>query len=116
MRPPRLFVDLRLVAAKLPQITQIVTILEKRNLQFLGKHPASAGACSSRQLAEMLRANTEQRRVHVSGKLPETTGWKPVLPRNCRSRAPQVGAGARVDLDRFAFLDEKRNVDCLSGL
>src|SRR5260370_17445475 len=24
--------------------------------------------------------------VHVSGKLPETTGWQPVLPRHCKFR------------------------------
>ncbi len=32
------------------------------------------------------------------------------------SRAPHVGAGAGVDLDRFAFLDEKRDVNGLAGL
>ena len=31
------------------------------------------------------------------------------------SRAPHVGAGASIDLDRFAFLDEERNVDFLSS-
>jgi len=81
LRPPRLFVDLRFVAAKLPQITQIATTLEKRNLQF-----------------------------------PGSTGCQPVVSGNCRSRSPHIGACARVDLDRFAFLNEKRNVDCLSGL
>jgi hypothetical protein len=32
-----------------------------------------------------------------------------------RSRAAHVAAGARVDLDRLAFLDEKRDVDGLAS-
>jgi hypothetical protein len=33
-----------------------------------------------------------------------------------RSRAAHVGAGTRIDLDRLAFFDEKRNVDGHAGL
>jgi hypothetical protein len=83
-----LFFDLRFFANR-PQITQIGVNLVKRNLQFPGEHRPLG---SSRQLAEMphvLSANKLY--VHVSGKLPETTGsprrirpvadWQPVLPR-----------------------------------
>jgi len=39
------------------------------------------------------------------------------LRRLCRRiTAPHVGAGARIDLHRLAFLNEKRNVNGLPGL
>ena len=38
------------------------------------------------------------------------------LPRVTESCAPHVSAGAGVDLDRFAFLNEERDVDFLSSL
>src|SRR5881396_1543030 len=50
------------------------------------------------------------------GKLPRWTGWQPVVPSSSRSRAPHVGACAGIDLDCFAFFDEKRDVDGFSGL
>src|SRR6266478_3041341 len=49
------------------------------------------------------------------GKLPRWTGWQPVFPRTPRLCPSQIRAGASIDLDRFAFLDEERNVDFLSS-
>ena len=88
--------------------------LEKRNLKFPGRtrrqpvHLGSLPRCFAQ-----IRNNF---RVHVSGRLPETTGWQPVSPETTALRTPHVGACACVDLDRFAFLNEKWDVDCLSGL
>ena len=42
------------------------------------------------------------------------SGEPPVLPRP-RLRPSQIRAGASIDFDRFAFLDEERNVDFLSS-
>src|SRR5438552_12047267 len=49
------------------------------------------------------------------------TDFGRINPRNPRLRiqflsAAHVSAGARVDLDGFAFLDEERDVDCFAGL
>ena len=49
------------------------------------------------------------------GKLPRWTGWQPVFPRTPRLCPSQIRAGTSIDLDRFAFLDEERNVDFLSS-
>ena len=40
----------------------------------------------------------------------------PCAPKNAKLGATHVGASARVDLDGFAFLDEKRDADCFAGL
>ena len=52
----------------------------------------------------------------VSGKLPKRQASGLCSPELSALRAAHVGAGAGVDLDRFAFLDEKRHVNGLAGL
>src|SRR6266498_4532316 len=47
-------------------------------------------------------------------RLSDRSGRPTAITRS--SRSSHVRAGARVDLDRFAFLDEKRDVDGLAGL
>ena len=68
------------------------------------------------------KSKTEPRIVRIAAMIrgmrfacaPDARGGCPTAsPRSCASH---VRAGARVDLDRFAFLDEKRDVDRLSGL
>jgi len=50
-------------------------------------------ACPSQQLSEFhVRNPAADLRLHVSGKLSETTGWQPVLLRNCKFRFSKIVA------------------------
>ncbi len=69
-------------------------------------------------------SKTEQATTRISRKFvghvrcPTKVGHQngcPTMNNTPRSRASHVGARPGVDLDRFAFLDEKRHVDGLAG-
>src|SRR6476660_3481554 len=97
LRVPRFFFDLRFVAAKvaanyaelLTRKQDVTADYENDAMKFLC---GRSFACRSRQ--------------------PERSPTAMIT----KSRPSHVGASACIDLDRFAFLDEKRNVDCFSGL
>jgi hypothetical protein len=79
VRVSRFFFDLRFVAKSSADYADW-SQFGKAKFAGFGEHRPLA--CSSRQLAEMPRAlSANKLYVHVSGKLPETTGWQPVLPR-----------------------------------
>jgi len=96
LRVPGLFFDLRFVAAKVAA--------------------DYADLCSRKQDRTGDCADIEN--VCRAGASPAKLGNRcgcPTINSTPRSRAAHVGAGARVDLDRFAFLDEKRHVNGLTG-
>ena len=65
-----------------------------------GEHPASEGACSIRLPAECILATLSTRsRQRVRGKLPRTTGQRPVFLRISviRRSSRQPNASIRVD-------------------
>jgi len=84
------------VQPKLPQITQRYD--EKSKTEPL--------------ITRMTRINC--RAGAPPARLSDRIGRPTAITRS--SRSSHVRAGARVDLDRFAFLDEKRDVDGLAGL
>ena len=98
LRVPRFFFDLRFVAAKSPQITQNLCANEMQDR-----------TARLRQISRIF--------VGQALRLPAsaTESGCPTVNRNAALRASHVGAGAGVDLDRFAFLDEKRHVNGLAG-
>ena len=107
-----LFFDVRFVQPNRPQITQNAVDLEKRNLRFLG----STGRWPViRQLAEMPTSYLQSRRVHLRQAAETEQAGGLCSPETSALRAAHVGAGAGVDFDRFAFLDEKRHVNGLAG-
>ena len=115
LRVMRSLLDFRFFALRLvPQITRIATNLEKRNLQCLESAPKAFGVHLG-SLPQCIVQPAKGHCVHVSCKLPETTGWQPVLPRTPRLRTSHICACARVDLDCLAFLNKERDVDCLSS-
>ncbi len=95
LRVPRFFFDLRFVAAKVAAV-------------YADLHRRKQDRTADYQIARMnCRA----------GASPASLGNRSGCPTTRRdpSRAAHVRAGAGVDLDQFAFLDEKRHVDGLAG-
>ncbi len=96
LRVPRFFFDLRFVAAKVAAV-------------YADLHRRKQDRTADYQIARMnCRA----------GASPASLGNRsgcPTVNRDAALRASHVGAGAGVDLDQFAFLDEKRHVDGLAG-
>ena len=90
LRVPRFFFDLRFVAAK---VAADYADLRRRKQD----RTADCGESSA------------------SLRLANQTACKRDA-RTTLSRSAHVGAGAGIDLDRFAFLDEKRHVNGLAGL
>ena len=96
LRVPRFFFDLRFVAAK---VAADYADLRRRKQD-------RTGDCAD--IADGFRA----------GASPAGLGNRngcPTVNRDAALRASHVGAGAGVDLDQLAFLDEKRHVDGLAG-
>src|ERR1700748_1527698 len=65
-------------------------------------------------------SKTEPAIAHISLKFAGSVRlptWQPerLLYQHGILRASHVGAGASIDLDQFAFLDEKRHVNSLAG-
>jgi hypothetical protein len=80
---------------KLPQITQI---------------------CTDESKTEPAIARISRMVVGQALRLPgSATGAVALQNKDAALRASHVRAGAGVDLDQFAFLDEKRDVDGLAG-
>jgi hypothetical protein len=68
-------------------------------------------AKSSADYADLRRRKQDRIVLKVGSRRHMTAGSRHSLV----SRATHIGAGAGVDLDRFAFLDEKRHVNGLAG-
>jgi hypothetical protein len=96
LRVPRLFFDLRFVAAK---VAADYADLRRRKQDRTGDCADIADGCGA-------------------GASPAGLGNRsgcPTVNRDAALRASHVRARAGVDLDQFAFLDEKRHVDGLAG-
>jgi len=97
------------------------------NLRFVAKSSADyadlrrrkqdrTGDCAD--IADVCRAGAPARRSLGEGGSPASLGNRsgcPTMSMRFGLRASHVRAGAGVDLDRFAFLDEKRHVNGLAG-
>jgi len=106
LRVPRFFFDLRFVAAKVAAVYAECGYFGKAKFAISGEHRPLA--CSFRQLAGNTHANL------VCGWGRDELGGS-LCSLEIALRAAHVRAGAGVDLDQFAFLDEKRHVDGLAG-
>jgi hypothetical protein len=96
-----------------PQITQNAVILEKRNLPFVrstGCWPVVSG-----DLPENMQTKVIQIARSISASCRDEQAGSLCSPEANALCAAHVCAGTRVDLDRFAFLNEKRHVDRLAS-
>jgi len=105
LRVPRFFFDLRFVAAK---VAADYADFRRRKQDRTADYQIARMNCTAEALA---------RRSLGKGGSPVSLGNRSGCPTTRRdpSRAAHVRAGAGVDLDQFAFLDEKRHVDGLAG-
>ena len=106
LRVPRFFFDLRFVAAK---VAADYADLRKRKQDRTRDCADIADGCRPGALA---------RGSLGEGGSPARLGDRsgcPTVNREAALRATHVGAGAGVDFDRFAFLNEKRHVNGLAG-
>src|SRR6267142_5528751 len=98
---------------KLPQITQNPVDLEKRNLRLpgsTGRWPVVSGSLPETCKQVCLRIARS-----ISASCRDEQAISLCSPEPSALRAAHVCAGAGVDLDQFAFLDEKRHVNGLAG-
>ena len=98
LRVPRFFFDLRFVRQIVRRLRRFTQIKSKTRI--------------TRDCGGYLRGSLG------AGASPAGLGNRsgcPTVNRDAALRASHVGAGAGVDLDRFAFLDEKRHVNGLAG-
>ena len=81
-------------------------------LLFMISVPSALNLLSRRSRAAQSAVKIQKAHASIGLKVRRPHSWKPVF-RLCPAH---IGAGAGVDLDRFAFLYKKGNVDCFSGL
>ena len=113
LRVPRFFFDLRFVAAKVAGDYAESGGFGKAKFAISGEHRPLA--CSFRQLAGNIHINLVcGSAVGISASCRDEQAGS-LRSLEVALRAAHVGAGACVDLDRLAFLDEKRHVNSLTG-
>jgi hypothetical protein len=106
LRVPRFFFDLRFVAKSSADYADLRRRKQDRT-----------GDCAD--IANVCRAGALDRRSLGEGGSPAGLGNRsgcPTVNRDAALRAAHIRTGAGVDLDQFAFLDEKRHIDGLAGL